>query len=411
LAQAKHGQDSRVPAVYVLNQRGQPLMPTTPRKARVLLAQGKAEVKTRTPFTIQLTVATGETTQPITLGVDPGYKYVGLSAVTEKRELYCAEAVLRTDMVDLLSARRAYRKNRRGRNLRYRQPRFLNRTKPKGWLAPSVQYRLNSHVNLIARVKKILPVINVRVETAAFDIQKIKNPEIQGKEYQQGPQLGYYNVREYCLDRDNHTCRHCKGKSKDKVLNLHHLESRKTGGDRPENLVTLCLTCHHGYHAGTVKLKLKPSKGFKAETFMALIKTKLVVQLDCEACFGYETKFHRHYLGLDKSHKNDAFVIAGGREQPRVPVIEIKRVRKQNRKLFRGPHSGTRNTATRFVHGFQRYDKVMYRGQECFVFARRTRGTLDLRFFNGVKINGDAKASTCKLLESSSTWLTSAQER
>jgi N6-L-threonylcarbamoyladenine synthase len=263
---------------------------------------------------------------------------------------------------------------------------------------------------LISKVKKILPITGTIIEAAAFDIQKIKNPEIQGYEYQQGPQLSYYNVREYCLVRDNHVCQHCKGKSKDKVLNIHHLESRKTGGDRPENLVTLCLTCHQGYHAGTIKLKLKPGKGFKAETFMSLVKTKLVAQLDCDSCFGYETKFRRHQLGLDKTHGNDAFVISGGREQPRVPVVELKRVRKQNRKLYKGSHSSVRNTATRFVRGFQRYDKVLYRGIECFVFGRRVTGYFDLRTLSGTKIHGSARADACRLLESAGTWLTSSKE-
>jgi hypothetical protein len=115
-------------------------------------------------------------------------------------------------------------------------------------------------------------------------------------------------------------------------------------------------------------------------------------------------------LSLLKTHGNDAFVIAGGREQQRVPVIEIKRVRKQNRKLFKGLHSGVRNTAVRFVHGFQRYDKVRYRGQECFVFGRRTTGYFDLRTLSGVKINASARASACRLLQSAGTWLTSFKE-
>jgi hypothetical protein len=129
------GQDLRVPAVYVQNMRGEPLMPTTPRTARLLLKGGKARVITRTPFTIQLTSATGETRQDITLGIDSGYENVGLSALTGKKELYSAEVQLRTDMVKLNSKRRQYRRARRSRNTWYRQPRFDNRKKPEGWLA------------------------------------------------------------------------------------------------------------------------------------------------------------------------------------------------------------------------------------------------------------------------------------
>ena len=104
----------------------------------------------------------------------------------------------------------------------------------------------------MANVCKILPINQIIVETASFDIQKIKNPEIQGIEYQQGEQMDFWNVREYVFFRDGHTCQCCKGRSRDKILNVHHIESRKTGGNAPNNLSTLCETCHKGYHNGTV---------------------------------------------------------------------------------------------------------------------------------------------------------------
>ena len=99
-----------------------------------------------------------------------------------------------------------------------------------------------------------MPIGKIVVEVASFDIQKIKNPEIIGAEYQQGVQSDFWNVREYVLYRDNHKCRYCKGKSKDRVLNVHHLESRKTGGNSPDNLITLCETCHNMYHRGLISL-------------------------------------------------------------------------------------------------------------------------------------------------------------
>lgn len=112
------------------------------------------------------------------------------------------------------------------------------------------------------------------VETASFDIQKIKNPDIQGAEYQQGDQLEFWNVREYVLFRDGHTCQCCKGKSKDKILNVHHIESRKTGGNAPNNLITLCETCHTGYHKGTVQLPKAIKRGmrFKDAAFMGIMR-------------------------------------------------------------------------------------------------------------------------------------------
>lgn len=205
-------------------------MPTTPRKARLLLKQGKAKVVKRTPFTIQLLYATGETKQDITLGVDAGSKHIGLSAVTEKQEVFSAEVQLRNDIMNLLSTRCENRRTRRNR-LRYRKPRFFNRvsTKKKGWLAPSINNKIQTHISIIEKLNKVLPITKIVVEVASFDIQKIKNPDIQSEEYQQGNQLGFWNVREYVLFRDGHKCHGKKG-CKSKILNVHHIESRKTGG-------------------------------------------------------------------------------------------------------------------------------------------------------------------------------------
>lgn len=177
--------------VYVKNLRNQPLMPTTPRKARLLLKQGKAKVVRRTPFTIQLLYATGETKQEITLGVDAGSKKIGLSATTDKEELFSAEVELRTNIVDLISTKRQNRQSRRSRKTRYRQPRFNNRKKNKGWLAPSIINKIDTHFKVIESVYAILPVSKIIVEVASFDIQKIRNPDVQGKEYQEGEQANF----------------------------------------------------------------------------------------------------------------------------------------------------------------------------------------------------------------------------
>lgn len=153
--------------------------------------------------------------------------------------MFEAEVALRTDIVDLLATRRSYRSSRRNRKTRYRKARFLNRKRPDGWLAPSVQNKVDTHLKVINLVSNILPIKNIVIEVAQFDIQKIKNPDIEGVGYQGGEQLGFWNVREYVFFRDKHTCQFCKGKSKDKILNVHHIRSRKTYGDRPNNLITL----------------------------------------------------------------------------------------------------------------------------------------------------------------------------
>lgn len=411
-----------VPAVYVLNLRGEPLMPTAPRKAKVLLRNGKAKVVKRTPFTVQLLYHVREAKQPVSLGVDAGYSTVGLSMVVPgKSELYSSEVHLRSDIVKLNSERRAYRRTRRGRKTWHRQPRFLNRKKPEGWLAPSIRHKLDSHLKLVREVQKLLPVSKITVEVAAFDIQKIQNPDVSGTGYQEGPQKGFENVREYGLFRDNHTCQNCKGKSKDPVLQVHHVVSRQTGGDRPENLLTVCKTCHDAHNRGEIEIAAKPSKDFRPEAFMNAVRRSLVGLLREEnnsdscpvsATYGYVTKSDRIRLGLPKSHATDAFVIAGGTSEERASVLFFSRqVRNNNRKLHRGARSYLKNTAPRFVRGFQRYDKVSYNrpegcSEECFVFGRRSSGYFDIQKLDGTKVHTSAKAKDLVLLESAKTLLT-----
>lgn len=394
--------------VYVINKHGNPLMPCKPRKAKMLLKNGKAKVIKRTPFTIKLLHGSSGYKQPITLGVDAGYKKVGLSATTEMQVLFEAEVELRTDLVDLLSTRREFRRARRNRKTRYRKPRFLNRRREDGWLAPSVQNRIEAHLKAVKLVNSLLPITKIIVEVAQFDIQKIKNPDIQGKEYQQGEQLGFWNVREYVLWRDNHKCRLCNGKSKDPRLNVHHLESRKTGGDAPNNLITLCETCHQEYHQGIKPLNLKRGTAFREAIFMGIMRwafyNKLKEQYkDVTLTYGYITKNTRINNQLEKSHRIDARCISGNPTAVPQEWYYIKQVRGQNRQLHKATilKGGNRkaNKAPRYVHGYQLFDKVNYQGQDCFVFGRRTSGYFDLRLLDGTKIHSSATVKDLRLLE------------
>ena len=267
--------------VYVINKQGQALMPTERfGKVRRLLKNGFAHVVCRIPFTIQLNYETTNFVQPISLGVDAGSKYIGISATTSEKELYAAEVELRNDIVEKLSTRREQRRTRRNR-LRYRKARFNNRvsSKHKGWLAPSIENKIQTHLTVVEKIHKFLPITNIVVETASFDIQKIKNPSISSKEYQQGEQLGFFNVREYVLFRDNHTCQYCKGKSKDHILNVHHIESRKIGGNSPNNLITLCESCHKAYHNGKIYLKVKRGASFRDAAFMGIARWTIYERL------------------------------------------------------------------------------------------------------------------------------------
>lgn len=114
--------------VYVLSKNRTPIMPTNNHaKVRLLLKHGKAKVVKRTPFTIQLLSTSKTFIQDVTLGVDAGSKYVGLSATTTKKELFVAEIRPRNNVVDLLSTRREIRAIRRNRKIRHRKARYNNR--------------------------------------------------------------------------------------------------------------------------------------------------------------------------------------------------------------------------------------------------------------------------------------------
>ena len=391
--------------VYVLSIDGQPLMPTDRHgKVRHLLKDGRAEVVKCCPFTIRLLYDSTHYTQDIVLGVDAGSKHIGLSGTTETKELYASDVELRNDIVDLISTRRQNRRFRRNRKTRYRKARFLNRlSDKKDWLAPSIRQKVDTHMTVVSRVCKILPVTKIIVETASFDIQKIKDPDISGTGYQHGEQLDFWNVREYVLFRDGHTCQCCKGKSKDPVLNVHHIESRKTGGDAPNNLITLCETCHKGYHSGAVQLPKAIHRGmrFKDAAFMGIMrwafynKLKEVYEpqdIEIRMTFGYLTKNTRIRHHLPKEHYIDARCISGHPEAiPNNEVFYQKKVRCHNRQI----HKNTilkggirkRNQTGYLVKGFRLFDKVAYKGREYFIFGRRQSGFFDLRNLSGCKVN------------------------
>lgn len=405
--------------VYVLSINLKPLMPCTEAKARHLLKEDKASVIRREPFVIQLKFECENQTQPVTLGVDAGAKHIGLSASTAKRELYSAEVILRTDITDLLSTRRELRRSRRNRKTRYRQSRFLNRvkTKKQGWLAPTIVNRINTHLKVVDNVCRILPVVKIIVETASFDTQKLKNPNISGVEYQQGEQLNFWNVREYVLFRDNHTCQHCHGKSKDNILNVHHLESRKTGGDAPNNLITLCETCHKAYHAGKIKLKQTRGQSFKAEAFMGIMRWAFFNQLkgiyptiEVRNTYGYLTKNTRIRLGLPKEHYVDAYCIASNVQAERLSYYWYqKQVRKHNRQIHKltinKGGSRKRNQSPFEVFGYRLFDKVKCKGEVGFIFGRRASGSFDIRKLDGTKISAGISYKKLVLISKRKTHL------
>ena len=362
--------------VYVLDINGHPLMPTERfGKVRRMLRSGKAKVIKRCPFTIQLLYKTTNNVQPVSLGIDAGSRHIGLSATTKTKVLYEADVELRNDIVSLLAARAELRRTRRNRKTRYRKPRFNNRTagKKKKWLAPSVKNKIQTHLSVVDKVCKILPVSKIIVETASFDIQKIKNPDINNEDYQQGEQLGFWNVREYVLFRDNHQCQCCKGKSKDKILNVHHLESRKTGGDAPNNLITLCEYCHKQYHLGKLNLSKNIHRGMKFNdaAFMGIMRWSFYDTLKkkyessgvpVSLTYGYITKHTRIQHNLPKEHYIDARCISGNPTAvSNGEYFYQKKVRCHNRQIHK---------TTILKGGRRKLNQAAYVIKNCLLFDR-----------------------------------------
>ena len=392
--------------VYVLNKYGEPLMPTT-RYGRIrrLLRKGLAVVVNYRPFTIQLTYDTPNGVQEVSLGVDAGTKHVGFSATTKKKVLFEAELLLRSDIVDKLSTRREFRRARRNRKTRYRKSRFLNRTRFKkpGWIAPSVRQKVDTHIYWISRICKFLPIKKIMVETAQFDTQLLKAQEQglslpQGTDYQKGEQLGFCNVREYVLFRDGHKCQCCKGKSKDTKLQAHHIKSRKTGGDAPNNLITLCSECHAKYHRGEIDLPKTARRGtsLRDAAHMGIMRKALFnrlkeengAEIPCFETYGYITKSTRARNGLPKEHAIDARCISGN---PCAcsdgKYLIIRKLRANNRQLHHATilRGGKRrnNQAPREVRGFRLMDSVVYACRECFLGGRRMTGSFSVSDITG----------------------------
>ncbi len=329
---SRHTGRSLKPLVYVLSMGGAPLMPCTQTKAKRMLKKGGAHAVKRFPFTIQLNFECKNRVQKTTLGIDSGYENIGFSAVSETKELISGTVKLDGKTSARLTECRMSRRNRRNR-LWHRKPRFLNRTKKEGWLPPSIQRRYDTHLNLINRLKKTLPISEVIIETANFDIQKILNPEIQGLQYQQGTLYEYQNMRNYLMAREHGKCQLCGKHFKGQPSHIHHCRQRREGGgSRAENLAVLHKGCHDKLHKKGLKLS-KP-KSYKPNTFMSIIHKKFYTDIpNVKITYGHITFIKRNELDLEKSHSTDAFVIAGGATQERSRTWNIEQKHRHNRAI------------------------------------------------------------------------------
>ncbi len=413
--------------VLVIGRNGFGLMPTTPRKARLLIKQGKAKRVCKTPFTIKLLYKTGSATQDTTLGIDTGSQHIGAATVTEDSVLGRAEFALRTTMEkrSLIEKRKEYRNGRRYRKTRYRKPKnrghavrkysetpvkrnkhithWVKQTtgfttdRPEGWLPPSMQSKCDMHIQIIGRYKAALPKgTQIRLEVGRFDVARIKDPEIHNELYQQGPMYGYENIKAYVFDRDHYKCKVCKAKAGSKrkdgttvKLFAHHIDFKANAAtDNPDRMASVCDQCHTGdahkpggilYEWMTEGKKFK--RGYRDMTFMNILRRRLwEVFPEAEFTYGNITQADRNKRGLEKSHANDAVAIAAGNRKIKKTEIEVvyyQQVRSRKRSLHEAnPRKGRKepnylakrnekNTVSVRINGYVFYihDKVSYNGQ------------------------------------------------
>ena len=366
-------------SVFVLDKQGKALMPCTEKRARLLLARGRARVHRTIPFVIRLVDRTQQSCalQPLRIKLDPGSQITGIALVRDVQVVDAqtgepAQAAAVVGLIELvhrgrqiskaLTARSQMRRRRRTANLRHRAPRFSNRTKPTGWLAPSLQHRVDTTMSWVTRLCRWVPVTALSTELVRFDMQQLQNPEITGVEYQQGELVGF-EVREYLLAKWGRTCAYCD--VTDTPLQVEHIVPKAKGGsNRVSNLTLACGKCNIAKGTRDVKEFLakdparlakilaqakKPLKDAAAvnATRWALVKALKATGLPVEVASGGRTKFNRTQFGIPKTHALDAVCVGRVSTVSRwqQPTLQIKCT-------GRGSYQRTRLDKYGFPRGF-----------------------------------------------------------
>ncbi len=369
--------------VLVLDPNKQPLDPVHPSTARLLLNQQKAAVFRRFPFTIILKVAnSNRPTQPIQLKIDPGSKITGIALVQNDRVIWAGELQHRGSQIsDSLLTRRAIRRSRRSRHTRYRQARFLNRTRALRWLAPSLRHRVETTLTWVNKLIKFAPITGISQELVRFDFQQLENPEISGLSYQQGELIGY-EIREYLLNKWERKCAYCQAENI--PLQVEHIKPKAKGGtNRISNLCLACEKCNTKKCAQDIEKFLakkpellkkilsqakRPLKDAAAvnSTRWALLNAIQSFGLPITIGSGGLTKFNRTRLQLPKTHWIDAACV-GKVESLKIMTTKILRVKATGhgpRRLCRINKHGFPCSKPRqkYLHGWETGDFADYKG-------------------------------------------------
>lgn len=424
-------------AVFVLDKHKKPLMPCTEKRARLLLSRGRAVVIKMYPFTIRLKDRVAGCVQTLRVKLDPGSKFTGMALVRETETIDDETGEVRKTTVVLnlyqinhrgssisesLTSRKAMRGRRRS-NIRYRKARFNNRTKPTGWIAPSLQHRVDTTVNWVKKLIKLAPITSISQELVRFDTQLINNPEISGVEYQQGTLAGY-SVKEYLLEKWGRKCVYCGVENK--PLQVEHIRPKAKGGSNSvSNLTLACNTCNKKKGAQDIKVFLK-NKPTQLNKIMAQAKRPLkdasavnitrwllanqlrATGLPVELSNGARTKFNRFQQSIPKTHSLDAVCVGevGTVDNWNIPTLEIKcsgRGRYQRTLLTKHGFPRAYMMRKKAVKGFQTGDMVkavVTKGKKIGEYTGRVvvraSGSFDITTLTG-KVQGIGYKN-CKLL-------------
>ncbi len=380
--------------VCVLSQEGTPLMPTTPRRARVWLEAKRARVVRRDPFTIRLRFATKVHVQAARVGVDIGSKDVGIAATTNGEVVFQAQVHLRDDITEKLRQRRQHRRNRRAHKTRYREARYANRRRPDGWLPPSLHSKAEATVKAVGFITSLVPIGQVTVEVGSFDTQRMQNPDIAGIEYQQGELEGYL-LREYLLEKFERRCVYCG--AQEVPLEIDHVLPKARGGsNRVANLTIACHPCNQrkgqqtAAEFGFPDVQAQAGGRLKDAAHVSSLKSRVVHDLQAifgesqvSITYGYETKYKRiQVLDLPKSHTNDAVAIAcemGEVVKPLEIVHLLRCLGRGQYQRFNGLSSSHKCWAPRKVRGFKLYELVKVKGQVGYIAGRREKGAFVIK--------------------------------
>lgn len=420
--------------VFVLDKHKKPLMPCTEKRARQLLERKRAVIHKMEPFTIRLKDRTVEESklQPLRLKLDPGSKETGIAILNEEnpdygKVIYLGEIHHKKDIKNKLDTRRALRRSRRNRKARYRKPRFLNRTRPKGWLPPSLESRIVNTLTWVNRIRRFCPIAAISTEHVKFDTQLMQNPDISGIEYQQGELQGY-ETREYLLEKWNRKCAYC-GKTNIPLEAEHIIPKSRGGSNRISNLTLACTPCNQkkgtqtAEEFGYPEIQAKAKKPLKDAAMMnatrwALYNRLKQIGLPIECGTGARTKYNRIRLGLPKEHWLDAACV-GASTPDSISIIPqyvpiwtaTGRGTRQmcNTDKYGFPISHRQNKKTHF--GFQTGDivkakipKGKYQGQHTGRIAVRASGYFDMKDDQGKRICQGVSHKYCQIIQRSNGW-------